>query len=687
MSKSREHSTARRFGSTSRPSSRPRVSRNASVASAPYIPQDAEGLLLPNPDAQLGEGAAELLHEFIHPHRHDSEATVTEEDGADHEGGLVPDGAQDHDPVTTTPRLPWYRRPSPWWILSFVPFSTIVLAATVAPRMEILTRIACDAIRPDYTVGRGRDNEDLFGQSHAATFGTFSDDPNWRLCASDPVVEAAVAKLQMAMTTSMGVLGCLTTAWWGSLSDRYGRTRVMSFAVIGALVADSSFLLVYHFAKYLPGGYWFLLFGPIVDGCFGGISTVSAAVHAYVADCTEPTSRSRYFSMFLGLAFIGFGIGPTFGSLFIKATGQLIVVFYIATAVHFMIACGTWFVLPESLSRERMDESRKLHGRELEADKVARANGGRLIWLKSQFGFLRPLLVLVPQVTEAQPGKRKKRDWSLVLVIGAHCSTALLMGSYTYKFQYLASTFGWTSTEIGYWISLLSVGRAVALAIVIPLVLRLFKPSAIQLPVAPNEPLDNSSSSAESTTSSSPEPEPSDVASAIQRRSTKFDLNVARVSLFIDAGSYVIMTIAPTGGIFIIGSLIASFGSGFGPAVQSLALALYTQTGGKETGRLFGAIGVIQTISSQIVGPFVFGVTFLKMVETFPKAIFVLGAATLTVAFILVSLVRLPKPATTDAEGQVLVDAAHAPEETLVDAETPLIVIEDDHNQRKIVDV
>ena len=107
-------------------------------------------------------------------------------------------------------------------------------------------------------------------------------DPNWRLCASDPVVEAAVAKLNLAMTTSMGILGCLTTAWWGSvrtcsarheyfwltldvslaqLSDRHGRTRVMGFAVVGALVADSNFLIVYHFAKYLPGGYWFLLFG------------------------------------------------------------------------------------------------------------------------------------------------------------------------------------------------------------------------------------------------------------------------------------------------------------------------------------------------------------------------------------------------------------------------------------------
>lgn len=38
-----------------------------------------------------------------------------------------------------------------------------------------------------------------------------------KACASDPIVQAATAKLNMVYTTSMGILSCLTTAGWGSV--------------------------------------------------------------------------------------------------------------------------------------------------------------------------------------------------------------------------------------------------------------------------------------------------------------------------------------------------------------------------------------------------------------------------------------------------------------------------------------
>lgn len=44
----------------------------------------------------------------------------------------------------------------------------------------------------------------------------------------------------------------------------------MSFSVIGLLTTDVSFIFTAIFANKLPGGYWFLLFGPVVEGMFGG---------------------------------------------------------------------------------------------------------------------------------------------------------------------------------------------------------------------------------------------------------------------------------------------------------------------------------------------------------------------------------------------------------------------------------
>ena len=40
--------------------------------------------------------------------------------------------------------------------------------------------------------------------------------------------------------------------------------------------------------------------------------------------------------------------------------------------------------------------------------------------------------------------------------------------------------------------------------------------------------------------------------------------------------------------------MLASCGSGFGPAIQALSVELFTRRGGKETGRLFGVLSVIQ---------------------------------------------------------------------------------------------
>lgn len=44
----------------------------------------------------------------------------------------------------------------------------------------------------------------------------------------------------------------------------------MGCAVFGMLFVDFNFILVAKFAKYLPGHYYFLIFGPFIEGLLGG---------------------------------------------------------------------------------------------------------------------------------------------------------------------------------------------------------------------------------------------------------------------------------------------------------------------------------------------------------------------------------------------------------------------------------
>jgi nitrate/nitrite transporter NarK len=38
------------------------------------------------------------------------------------------------------------------------------------------------------------------------------------------------------MTLCMGILSAMTTGFWGAVSDRLGRTKVMSIAVLGLVM-------------------------------------------------------------------------------------------------------------------------------------------------------------------------------------------------------------------------------------------------------------------------------------------------------------------------------------------------------------------------------------------------------------------------------------------------------------------
>lgn len=81
-----------------------------------------------------------------------------------------------------------------------------------------------------------------------------------------------------------------------------------------------------------------------------------------------------------------------------------------------------------------------------------------------------------------------------------------------------------------------------------------------------------------------------------QNHSAYFDLNLARVSLVVELISYTLMALVITPGVFTILSMASALGTGFSPAIQSVALELYASQGGTETGKLFGALSVVQSL-------------------------------------------------------------------------------------------
>jgi DHA1 family tetracycline resistance protein-like MFS transporter len=126
----------------------------------------------------------------------------------------------------------------------------------------------------------------------------------------------------------------------GNLSDRFGRRPLLLLAIFG-LWAD------YLFSALAPSVFW-LFIGRVIAGLCGSSYVIA---NAYIADVTPPEGRARAFGL-MGAAFgVGFILGPAIGGLLGEFGPR--VPFFVAAAISACNFVYGWFVLPETLPREK----------------------------------------------------------------------------------------------------------------------------------------------------------------------------------------------------------------------------------------------------------------------------------------------------------------------------------------------
>jgi DHA1 family tetracycline resistance protein-like MFS transporter len=172
---------------------------------------------------------------------------------------------------------------------------------------------------------------------------------------------ARAAELFGLLNMLWAAMQFLTSPLQGAISDRFGRRPVILMSNFG-LGAD------YTLTALAPHLSW-LFIGRILSGSAAG--GIPAAL-AYLADTTPPEKRAASFG-FLGAAT---GLGITAGMAFGGLAGSLNprLPFWIAACLCLLNAVYGFFVLPESLPRERRTPFKWRHANPVGAFRLLRTH-------------------------------------------------------------------------------------------------------------------------------------------------------------------------------------------------------------------------------------------------------------------------------------------------------------------------
>ncbi|KAI4227754.1 MAG: hypothetical protein L6R36_002174 [Xanthoria steineri] len=548
-------------------------------------------------DSQSKEPATEIIDNSTHrksppPYEH---TPLLERELDDQEN--IGDSSSDHGSRRSAPDWsgardfegrPWWRKPSIFWLLPPFLLATLAFGGIIVPKVNLIMSLICREYFAEQQL------EDPNYHTMPVMFGT--DNPQCRI----PAVQSRVSLFTLYGNVITGLLSAITSPKLGSISDRYGRTRMIAFVSTGLLITDVITILAARMPETFSVNWLFL--GFVADGLSGSFVASMAVTNAYVSDCTAPAKRNVSFGYFSGVLFTGIALGPLIAGYIVKWTGNIVSVFYLTVAAHTFYALFVLLVVPESLNKERQKAARE------KAEFAGVAEGYSMSWWSHirtklrNYNFLAPLKVLWPSGSGNHHAVRRN------LVAIAAVDTVMFgvaMGSITVVLIYAEFQFSWDTFETTIFVSIVNVCRVTTLLVLFPTISRLIR-----------GPRDNTTMG--------------------RSGSDNLDLYIIRTAIFFDMLGYVGYASVRSPTLFVVSGALASIGGMGSPTLQS---ALTKHVPPEQTGAVLGAVGLLHALA-RVLGPLVFNSIYSATVGKFTQTVFVCLSSTFFIAFVLSWFIR-----------------------------------------------
>ncbi|KAL9488674.1 hypothetical protein ACSS6W_000951 [Trichoderma asperelloides] len=487
--------------------------------------------------------------------------------------------------------LPWWRRPSVFWLLGPYAVFTLAFGGIIVPKLNLILDLVCKQYFADEQLA------DPHFTYKPIVLG--SDNPQCNI----PAVQRNVAEFMLTLNLVIGGLSAIVAPKLGHLSDRYGRRRLMALASCGGVLSEIVTILC---AKYPQTfNYRWMILGAVFDGITGSFTAGSILSQSYTSDCTPPSKRAVSIGYIHACLFTGLALGPLMAGYFVKWTGTLISIFYVALGCHTFFILFVRFVLPESLSKRRQMLAReKLARSEAEQD-GSEGSSSRL--LHNPFATFK---ILWP----TGPGTSSRLRINLVaLAIADTIIMGSMMAVGNVLMLYSEYMFNWGNFETSRFISSLSMIRVFVLMVIFPIINYVFRirPAARRR-----------------RESGAPHIEANSGADNL-------DVWVLRFALTSDLLGCIGYIFARNQHLFFASGMVTALG-GLGSATVQAAVTKHVPA--SRIGQVLGAVGFMQALS-RVIGPVLFNGLYAMTVGVFPQAIFVLLGGLfsigLTCAFIL----------------------------------------------------